>query len=165
MEQLIATGKVAYAYVGITTQDVTPALARRYGLRATRGALIQSVAPGTPAEEAGLRASTRPQVFNGVPIGLGGDLIVAFAGQSVERAADVARIVTDRLSPGQTVPVTIVRGGTGKREVVRLRLVERPVDPQGLTLGLAAAHSGKNYAAILRRLRELSVESEADWTA
>ena len=66
-----------------------------------------------------------------MPIGLGGDLIVAFAGQSVERAADVARIVTDRLSPGQTVPVTIVRGGTGKREVVRLRLVERPVTPKG----------------------------------
>ena len=36
MEQLISTGKVAYAYVGVTTQDVTPALARRYGLGATR---------------------------------------------------------------------------------------------------------------------------------
>jgi 2-alkenal reductase len=129
MQQLIANGKVAYAYVGITTQDVTPALARRYGLGASRGALIQSVVHGAPAEEAGLHGSTRPQVFNGVEINLGGDLIVAVAGQAVERAADVARIVTDRLLPGQTVPVTVVRGGTGKREVVRVRLVQRPVNP------------------------------------
>ena len=46
MEQLIATGKVAYAYVGVTTQDVTPALARRFELGAQRGALIQSVIDG-----------------------------------------------------------------------------------------------------------------------
>jgi len=129
LDQLIATGKVAYAYVGITTQDVTPALARRYGLGASRGALIQSVVRGAPAEKAGLHPSTRPQLFNGVPINLGGDLIVSFAGQSVLRAADVARIVTDRLLPGQTVALTVVRGGTGKREVVRVRLVERPVNP------------------------------------
>jgi S1-C subfamily serine protease len=131
MEQLIATGRVAYAYVGITTQDVTPALARRYGLAASRGALIQSVVRRGPAERAGLRASTTAQVFNGVPINIGGDLIVSFAGQRVTRAADVARIVTDRLLPGQTIALTVVRGGTGKREVVRLRLAERPADPAG----------------------------------
>ena len=129
MEQLIATGRVAYAYVGITTQDVTPSLARRYGLASPRGALIQSVVRGGPAERAGLNGSTRAQVFNGVPINIGGDLIVAFAGQPVKRAADVARIVTDRLLPGQTVGVTVLRGGTGKREVVRVRLAERPVEP------------------------------------
>ena len=131
MEQLIATGRVAYAYVGITTQDVTPALARRYGLGAPRGALIQTVVGGAPAEKAGLQGSDRPQIFNGVPINLGGDLIVSFAGQPVVRAADVARIVTERLLPGQTVALTVVRGGTGKREVVRVRLVERPVNPSG----------------------------------
>nr|MBA2383526.1 trypsin-like peptidase domain-containing protein [Actinomycetota bacterium] len=129
MEQLIATGRVAYAYVGITTQDVTPALARRYGLAARRGALIQTVVRGAPAERAGLRGSSRGEVFNGVPINLGGDLIVSFAGERVDRAADVARIVTDRLAPGQTVPLTVVRGGTGKREIVRLRLAERPPNP------------------------------------
>ena len=37
MLQLISTGKVAYAYVGVTTQDVTPAISRRYGLGAQRG--------------------------------------------------------------------------------------------------------------------------------
>ena len=129
MEQLIATGKVAYAYVGVTTQDVTPALARRYKLGASRGALIQSVVEDAPADRAGLRGATARKDFNGVPISLGGDLIVAFAGKPVERAADVARIVTDRLLPGDTVAVTVLRGGKGKRETVQLRLVERPLNP------------------------------------
>ena len=129
MEQLIATGKVAYAYVGVTTQDVTPALARRYKLGASRGALIQSVVEDAPADRAGLRGATARKDFNGIPISLGGDLIVAFAGKPVERAADVARIVTDRLLPGDTVAVTVLRGGKGKRETVQLRLVERPLNP------------------------------------
>jgi len=129
MEQLISTGKVAYAYVGVRTQDVTPALARRFELGAPRGALIQSVVEDAPAGRAGLRGSTGDKDFNGISIGLGGDLIVAFAGKPVERAADVARIVTDSLHPGDTVSVTVLRGGKGKRETVRLRLVERPLDP------------------------------------
>jgi 2-alkenal reductase len=129
MEQLISTGRVAYAYVGVTTQDVTPALARRYGLAAPRGALIQSVVEDAPAERAGLRGSSDEEVFNGVPISLGGDLIVGFAGRKVERAADIARIVTDSLRPGQTVSVTVLRAGKGERETVRLRLIERPVNP------------------------------------
>ena len=129
MVQLISKGKVAYAYVGVTTQDVTPALARRYGLGAPRGALIQAVVADAPAAQAGLRGSSKQEVFNGVPINLGGDLIVGFAGQKVERAADIARIVTDSLSPGQTVSVTVLRHGKGARETVRVRLTERPLNP------------------------------------
>ena len=131
MEQLISTGKVAYAYVGVRTQDVTPALARRFELGAPRGALIQSVVEDAPAGRAGLRGATGEKDFNGISIGLGGDLIVAFAGKPVKRAADVARIVTDSLHPGDTVSVTVLRGGNGKRETVRLRLVERPLNPAG----------------------------------
>jgi len=129
MEQLISTGKVAYAYIGITTQDVTPALAREYKLAAPRGALIERVVDGKPAQRAGLQGSSKEEVFNGATIGLGGDLIVALDGQAVESADDVVRIVTDRLRPGQVVRVTVVRGGTGRRETVSVRLDERPVDP------------------------------------
>jgi S1-C subfamily serine protease len=131
MEQLLATGRVAYAYVGVMTQDITPALARRYRLGASRGALIQSVVDGAPADKAGLRGGTNEELFNGVPISLGGDLIVSFAGRRVQRAADIARIVTDRFLPGDTVAVTVLRRGKGKRETVRVRLIERPVNPAG----------------------------------
>jgi 2-alkenal reductase len=129
MEQLLSTGRVAYAYVGVTTQDITPALARRYRLGAQRGALIQSVVDDGPADKAGLRGGGNDELFNGVPITLGGDLIVGFAGERVQRAADIARIVTERLRPGQTVSATVVRRGTGSRETVRVRLIERPLNP------------------------------------
>ena len=129
MEQLIATGKVAYAYIGITTQDVTPALAREYDLAAPRGALIDQVVEGKPAARAGLRGASKEAVFNGSTVSVGGDLIVALDGEAVESADDVVRIVTDRLRPGQLVRVTVLRGGKGKRETVSVRLAERPLDP------------------------------------
>ncbi len=129
MEQLISSGRVAYAYIGITTQDVTPALAREYDLGAQRGALIQQVVPGHPAQKAGLKGSTREEDFNGSTVRLGGDLIVALDGETVESADDVVRIVSDRLRPGQLVDLTVIRGGAGKRETVRVRLEERPAKP------------------------------------
>jgi 2-alkenal reductase len=131
MQQLIEHGRVAYAYIGITTVDVTPALARRYDLGASRGALIEEVVEGAPADRAGLAGAKRREIFNGSPVSLGGDLIVSLAGEPVARAEDIARIVTGRLHPGQLVSLRVVRGGTGKRETVRVRLVERPVDPEG----------------------------------
>ena len=129
MEQLVANGRVAYAYVGITTQDVTPALARKYELGAERGAIIEETVDDSPAARAGLRGSRRQEVFNGSPVPVGGDMIVSVGGRAVERADDVSRIVTEHLRPGQVVEVEVLRGGKGEPETVRLRLGERPVDP------------------------------------
>lgn len=129
LEQLISTGRVVYAYLGITTEDVTPALAREFDLGAKRGALINEILPGQPAERAGLKGSTRQEQFNGSTVNLGGDLILALNGRSVQDAGDVVRLVSDRLRPGQLVSVTVIRGGTGKRETVRVRLEERPATP------------------------------------
>ena len=48
MEQLKETGEVRYAWVGITTQSVTPSLDRRFDFGAERGAAVQSVVDGQP---------------------------------------------------------------------------------------------------------------------
>jgi S1-C subfamily serine protease len=58
---------------------------------------------------------------------LGGDVITAIDGTPVASAEDVSRIVAEQLLPGQTVPFTILRGGT-KKAVVRVRLTERPAE-------------------------------------
>jgi S1-C subfamily serine protease len=129
MAQLLADGRVAYAYVGVTTSDVTPALARRYDLAAQRGALVQDVVAGGPAAGAGVRGSAKEELFNGEPVAVGGDVIVSLAGQPVRRADDVARIVTEELRPGQTVDLGVLRGGKGKPRVLRVRLAERPSTP------------------------------------
>ena len=124
MEQLLATGTVHYAYVGITTEDLTPSIAKKFGYAARRGALIDVVASGSPAAKAGLEAGPRNVVYEGQALRVGGDAIVAIDGLPVGNAEDVVRIVSEHLLPGETVPFTVVRGG--QRRVVRVTLTERP---------------------------------------
>src|SRR5262245_6946649 len=129
MEQLVATGKVAYAYVGVTSEDLTPGIARRFGYPVKYGAVITSVQPGSPGERAGLRGGSDSQDFNGSAFTHGGDVIFAIAGRPIRSASDVVRAVTEELRPGQTVSVAIFRNG--KRKTVRVTLVNRPNDPAG----------------------------------
>jgi S1-C subfamily serine protease len=124
LDQLLRTGKVRYAYIGVSTQDVTPGIARRFGLGAERGALVTRVEDGSPAGLAGLRGGSRTEAFNGLDITLGGDLIVAIAGTKVDDADDVSRLVTTTLEPGQTVTFTVLRGQ--KRVSVPVTLGNRP---------------------------------------
>ena len=129
LEQLISTGRVAYAYIGITTQDVTPGLSKRFGLGAPRGALVAEVESGTPAAEAGIRGGDRSEDYYGEPVTIGGDLVVRIGDRPVRSSEDVSRIVSDELLPGQRVPFTVVRAG--ERRTVQVVLGERPVRSSG----------------------------------
>jgi S1-C subfamily serine protease len=124
MQQLLATGTVRYAYVGITTEDLTPSIAKKFGYATQRGALVDVVAPGSAAARAGLQAGTQDAVFAGEAFKVGGDAVVAIAGIPVTNAEDIVRIVSERLLPGETVPFTVVR--RGQRRVVHVTLTERP---------------------------------------
>jgi S1-C subfamily serine protease len=110
LDQLLRTGKVRYAYIGVSTQDVTPGIARRFHLGAERGALVTRVEDGSPAALAGLHGGSRTEAFNGLDVTLGGDMIVAIGGTKVADADDVSRLVTTTLEPGQTVTFTVLRG-------------------------------------------------------
>jgi 2-alkenal reductase len=129
MDQLVETGEVRYAWVGISTQTVTPALSRRFDLGAERGAAIQSVVEASPAEKAGLRGGRGEVDFAGLTFSPGGDVIVAIDGTEVQSAEDVVRAVTARL-PGERARFTIVRGGT--RRSIDVVLGERPANPPEL---------------------------------
>ena len=129
MDQLVESGEVHYAWVGIATQTVTPALSRRFDLGAERGAAVQSVVEGSPAQEAALRGGRGNVEFAGLRFSPGGDVIVEIDGEQVTSAEDVVRAVTARL-PGERARFTIVRGG--ERRVVNVVLGERPVRPPEL---------------------------------
>jgi 2-alkenal reductase len=126
MEQLIRKGRVSYAYVGISTDDLTPSLARRLGYSVERGAIVVGVSPG-PGRDAGLRAGSETVEFNGREVRTGGDVVVAINGRPVRSGDDLIRVVASDLVPGQTARFTIVRGG--KRLEVPVKLAERPVTP------------------------------------
>jgi S1-C subfamily serine protease len=127
MQQLIDNGEVSYSYVGVTTEDLTPSIAREFGDPVERGAMIAGVSPDSPGARAGLRGRTEQRFFRGETVSRGGDIVVAIDGLQVRSADDLVRIVAERLSPGETAVFSIVRGG--KRREVRVRLGERPARP------------------------------------
>ena len=125
MRQLLESGRVAYAYVGVSTVDLTPAIARRFGYGSTlRGALVDKVEDDTAAAKAGIRDGSKHATYNGLDFTVGGDTIVAIGADRVQSADDLVRIVTTKLLPGQVVNFTVVRNG--KRVVIPVRLEARP---------------------------------------
>jgi S1-C subfamily serine protease len=122
--QLIAKGRVTYAYVGISTEDMTPSLARALGAKVDHGALIVGVNSPSPASRAGLKSGTRQVNVLGIQgLVAGGDVIVAVDGQPVRRADDIVRIVSFSLRPNAAAVFTVVRDG--RRLNVPLTLGER----------------------------------------
>jgi S1-C subfamily serine protease len=129
LTELVAKRSVSYAYVGITTEDLTPSLAGHLGYRVSAGALIDSVLSGGPGAKAGLRGGTRQEQFNGVTVTRGGDVILAIDGTRVASAEDVVRIVAEDLRPGAVARFTVQRGR--QRVLVPVTLTTRPANPHG----------------------------------
>jgi S1-C subfamily serine protease len=127
MDQLISTGHVSYAYVGISTEDLTPSIASHFGYPVKYGAIVDCTEPDSPGEKAGLRGGSDDVSFNGSSFTRGGDVIVAIDGVAVRSAEDVVRVVTERLAPGGVATMTVYRGSTKK--TVAVRLVDRPKTP------------------------------------
>jgi serine protease Do len=109
LPQLKARGRVSRGFVGVILIDVTPALQRSLNLGAARGALVQDVTDGSPAERAGVRPY---------------DVIVQLDGRDIVTNEELIRDVSGR-QPGTIVRLEIVRDG--RRSTVPVKLVERPL--------------------------------------
>ncbi|MCU0538165.1 MAG: trypsin-like peptidase domain-containing protein [Hydrococcus sp. Prado102] len=100
-EQLIATGRVEHAYLGIQMAQITPeleqALKEEEGLtvEGDKGILIVKVIPNSPADRAGLRA---------------GDIIQSIDGQSIN-TPDQVQDAVEKTAVGNALPLTIQRNG------------------------------------------------------
>jgi S1-C subfamily serine protease len=128
LRQLVRNGRVAYAYVGVNAEDLTPTIAKRFGYPVQRGAVIATVVPESPGEDAGLRGGSERRLLNGFPVRLGGDVVVKIDDRDVRSADDLVRVVSERLAPGQVVRFTVLRDG--RRMVVPVKLGERPRRPE-----------------------------------
>jgi S1-C subfamily serine protease len=117
--QLKDKGEVDHSYMGVTTAPVDET-GEDLNVPVDRGALVQDVAPGSPAEKAGLRAGKR-QLDSGIRIG--GDLIVKVDGVDIQDPPDVAAAISDN-KPGDQVQVQFYRGK--RLRTVTLTLGERP---------------------------------------
>jgi serine protease Do len=73
-DQIVATGKVSHARLGVTVQEVNQSLAESFNLKQPEGALVSSVLPGSAGAKAGLQQGDVILKYNGQPINQSGDL-------------------------------------------------------------------------------------------
>jgi S1-C subfamily serine protease len=125
--QLIDTGKVDRAYLGIAGSTVTEELARVLKLPVDAGVLVERVGTGTAAGRAGLRGGTSSTVVAGESYMPGGDLIVAVAGRRVSSLEELRDALADH-KPGETVGLQIYRGN--ERRTVQVTLGRQPSTAQ-----------------------------------
>jgi S1-C subfamily serine protease len=118
-------GKVRYAFLGIETTPVYPQLATRFGLGTRRGAWIQGVKDGGPADDAGLRAGDDRERFQARPYRVGGDVIVRIGDREVGSPDELAQAL-QRFAPGDEIPITVVR--EGRSTTITVRAGERPAE-------------------------------------
>jgi len=94
-KQLREKGRVARGRIGVVIQEVTRDLATSFGLDRPRGALVNSVEKGSPADKAGVEPT---------------DIIVSFDGKPVESSSDLPRIVGST-RPGTQSSLEVWRKG------------------------------------------------------
>jgi serine protease Do len=95
--QLETKGHVTRGWLGVSIQEVTPDLAKSFGLKENKGALVAQVNPGSPAEKAGIEQ---------------GDIILEFDGKKITEANDLPRIVAST-PVGKSVDLKLSREGKG----------------------------------------------------
>ena len=109
LPQLKTQGRVSRGFIGVGLTDVTPPLQRALNLPVAKGAMVQDVSPGSPAERAGLRPY---------------DIVVDVEGRQVLNNEELIRDISAR-PPGSVARLEIMR--EGRRQTLPVKLAERPV--------------------------------------
>jgi serine protease Do len=133
-DQIIRSGKVSRAFLGVMIQPITADLAQAFKLSKSEGALIADVNPGSPAERAGLKP---------------GDVVTKIDDHAVADSRTL-RLMIGEMSPGKVVQMAVVRDGMERQYSVTLG--EQPSDK-------VAASNVLGGASSLRALDGVSLEA------
>ncbi|MDX6638913.1 MAG: hypothetical protein QOJ01_2424 [Solirubrobacterales bacterium] len=126
--QLLSTGQVQHAYLGIAGTDLNSQLASVLNLSVKQGALVETVQPGSPAAKAGVHGGSATVSINGQQIEAGGDIITAIDGKSISGFNDVISAIGAK-QPGDQVQLTLAHGG--QTRTVTVTLSDRPAHASG----------------------------------
>ena len=121
VQQLVASGKAEHAYLGVSVGSLPVSVARQLNVPA--GVAITEVRPGTPAETAGLHASTAERTIDGQAYPTGGDVVTAIDGKAVASSAELQSAI-DAHQPGDTITLSVTRNGDSR--TVQVKLATRP---------------------------------------
>ncbi len=117
---LIEMGHPYRPVLGFSGSEITPSLAKLFGLPLERGFLIEEVLPNSPAAEAGLRAGGRIVMVSEKPYVLGGDIVVGVNGEPFSAPSQIAKLLL-RSRPGQELRLQVYRQGRTMEMLVPLR--------------------------------------------
>jgi S1-C subfamily serine protease len=124
---LVETGAYRHPYLRTKTLDVTPTVAEANGLSEPRGVLVVDVRTG-PAAGDRLRGCTGTRRLRGVPVPVGGDVIVGIDGQPLRSHEQLMRYLMTETGPGEPVELEVIRDGNPR--TLSVVLGERP-SPDG----------------------------------
>lgn len=111
-DQIINEGSPQYSYLGISGQDMNLYFLDALGLpNTTRGVVVLEVTAGSPAASAGLRNPSSPVEVDGVSVPRNVDVITAIDGQAITGMPGLIGYLALNTQPGQTVNMTVLRGG------------------------------------------------------
>jgi S1-C subfamily serine protease len=113
-----------HSWLGASGTDMTYEIAEAMGVNVTYGWLIAQVTTGGPADQAGLQGGTQQVTVAGQSVTIGGDIIIALDGTRIRNMDDLSTFLEEQTLPGQTIDVTIVRGG--QTMTLTLKLDARP---------------------------------------
>ena len=100
------------------------------------GALVEEVVADSPAEKAGLQASSKAFDLNGEQVMIGGDIVTAVDGKTVKTMQDLSAAVKAQ-KPGDEVELTVLR--KGEEITVAVTLGERKGAQAAPTMPMAPA--------------------------
>ncbi len=124
LEMLRDGGQARYAYLGVSSVELYPQLVDKFDLDVDKGAWVQEVNAGGPAEKAGVRGGGSPVTFQAQAFRPGGDVITKVAGKPVENSSELANLIAN-FKPGEEVPLEIHRKGDTRE--IKVKLGERPL--------------------------------------
>ena len=125
------------AWLGVAGMTLTPEIAQAMELDADQtGALVEEVVADSPAEKAGLQASSKTFDLNGQQVMIGGDIVTAVEGQAVATMQDLSAAIKAQ-KPGDEVELTVLRDG--EEVAVAVTLGERKGAQAAPTMPMAPA--------------------------
>jgi S1-C subfamily serine protease len=128
LDKLREDGEARYAYLGVSSVELYPQLVDRFELDVEKGAWVQDVNPGGPAEEAGIQGGGSEVTFQARAFRPGGDVITKVGGKAVEDSSQLAELIS-AYEPGDEVPIEVHRDG--KTQEIEVELGERPLGRVG----------------------------------
>ncbi len=108
---LIEKGVYRHSYLGITGIEINSAIAEALNINVKQGFLVVTVAPDSPAANAGIRGGNKTINVFGQRIVAGGDVIIAINGIPVKGLDDILTYLVEKTSPGDMIYLKIIRDG------------------------------------------------------